>query len=87
MDSALIIMNNNKCNSTNTIIGKSICKIRKEQKLTQEDMAVYFDNHREYISRLERGLVDPRLSTLLKISNALNIKLSEIIKDCDDKTK
>ena len=80
-------MNNVNNKYTNTIIGETIHRIRKEQKLTQEDMAIYFDNHREYISRLERGLVDPRLSTLFKIANALHINLSEIVKECDNNEK
>ncbi len=58
--------------------------MRKERHLTQEDMAIFFNNHREYVSRIERGLVDPRLSSLIKMADALGVRIIDLL--CDYET-
>lgn len=67
----------------NKAIGENICHTRKARHLTQEDVAVVFDNHREYVSRIERGLVDLRLSSLIKIAEALDVKIIDLLCDCE----
>lgn len=56
-------------------------EIRIENKLSQEKLAEYCDLDRTYISLLERGHRQPSLTTLFKISKALDIKPSFIV-DC-----
>jgi DNA-binding XRE family transcriptional regulator len=48
---------------------------RKEQKLTQAQLAERIGKKREYIALLERGETDMQLSTFLSISDALGIRL------------
>ena len=60
--------------------GQILRDLRKERKISQELLAEYADLDRTYISLLERGLRQPSLDTLFKISKALNILPSELIK-------
>jgi len=49
---------------------------RKELKITQRQLAERVGKKREYISALEKGEIDMKLSTFLCISNALGLRLS-----------
>lgn len=63
-----------------SIFGTVLRELREKKKLSQEKLAEYCDLDRTYISLLERGLRQPTLTTLFKLSDALNIKPSELIK-------
>ncbi|MBP7507249.1 MAG: helix-turn-helix transcriptional regulator, partial [Prolixibacteraceae bacterium] len=54
--------------------GNVLCELRKEQNISQEKLAEYCDLDRTYISLLERGLRQPTLTTIFKISSALKIR-------------
>jgi transcriptional regulator with XRE-family HTH domain len=60
-------------------LGLRIRAIRTEKKMSQLDVGVAMDNYAEQVGRIERGLLDVRLSTLNKIAKALNISLSELL--------
>ena len=62
------------------IFGKILKEIRLENKITQEKLAEYCNLDRTYISLLERGLRQPTLKTIFRISKALKIVPSEFIK-------
>lgn len=53
--------------------GKTIRRIRKERGMTQEQLAEKIDIASNSVSRIERGLLVPALSTLIDICNALEI--------------
>jgi transcriptional regulator with XRE-family HTH domain len=55
-------------------------RLRKQKGLSQEQFGFDAGLHRTYVSQLERGLKSPSLLTLHKISNALEIRLTELIK-------
>jgi len=59
--------------------GAVLKEIRTEKKISQEKLAEYSNLDRTYISLLERGLRQPTIVTLFKISKALNIKPNEFI--------
>jgi transcriptional regulator with XRE-family HTH domain len=67
----------------NNNFGKLIKKIRKSKKITQEDLAEKIEMQTSYISKIERGAVEPRLNTILKLKNALNISGNKIIGEAD----
>jgi len=53
------------------------------EKLTGESLNIFAlenDISRGHLSRLENGINDPKLSTLWKIAEGLNVSLSELIK-------
>jgi len=62
------------------VFGKILKEIRIENKISQEKLAEYCDLDRTYISMLERGLRQPTLTTIFKISKALKILPSELIR-------
>lgn len=62
-------------------IGARIKAIRKEKKLTQSDLANLCDFEKATMSRIESGQTNVTIFTLFKISNALNIHISELFKN------
>ena len=48
-------------------------KIRKEQGLTQQDLAKMAGITQQMVSRYETGVVEPSVSTMKKIKKALKI--------------
>ena len=56
--------------------GKRIKKIRLEKGLTQKELALEMDVEISQISRIERGLVNPTLTTLIKLAACLNVKIA-----------
>ena len=52
-----------------------IIRLRKEQNLTQSDLASRMGKHQSSISRIESAEHDPRLSTLVDIAEALDATL------------
>lgn len=63
-----------------SIFPEVLKSLRTGKKISQEKLAELCNLDRTYISLLERGLRQPTLTTLFKISNALDIKPSEFIK-------
>ena len=55
------------------VFSKNIKLIRKEQKMTQEQLAEKSDITVKYISHLERGLSFPSAETLEKLAVALDV--------------
>lgn len=64
--------------------GARVRKARNEKELSQEDLAFKVGLHRTYIGMLERAEKNPTLLTLLKLSKALEIDLSQLVDSLDD---
>ena len=47
--------------------------------ISQEELALESDHHRNYIGFLERGERCPNVATLERIAEALGMKISEIL--------
>ena len=62
-------------------IGENIRKIRIDKGLTQRDLAAKLQITQQSIAQYENGKRIPKLSTVRKIANALNVSLNEIITD------
>lgn len=54
---------------------KAIAQLRKAAKLTQAQLAQRTGLSRETVSKVESGVVDPQLSTLLEIARGLDLEL------------
>ena len=67
-------------------IGKMIGRIRKERGLTLEDVAQKSGLSRGYLSKVEHSDKAPPVSTLLNISKALQVSISEILGEVQDET-
>lgn len=71
-------------------VGKFISKLRKEKKLTQEQLAEKMSVSTNAVSKWERGLSFPDVSLYKKICNELGISIEELIngeKDNSEKAK
>jgi transcriptional regulator with XRE-family HTH domain len=55
-------------------------RIRLERDLSQEALGDLAGLHRTEISLLERGLREPRLSTIVRVSRALKAPPSDLLK-------
>ena len=59
-------------------VGNRIRQLRKERKLTQDDLADLSLLDRTYITSVERGHRNISIVNLEKISKALNIEIKEL---------
>ncbi|MBZ9558815.1 MULTISPECIES: helix-turn-helix transcriptional regulator [Modicisalibacter] len=59
-------------------LGKAIRSVRKAHRLTLADVAERTGSHVGNLSRLERGLAQPSLDLLYRLSRALECPLSEL---------
>lgn len=63
--------------------GLLLQKKRKEKKYSQQYLADKAGLDRTYISLIERGGRSPTLTTLYKLSNALECETSELIRELE----
>ena len=62
-----------------TLIGKRIRETRKQRGLSAEELAEIADLSSVYISYIENAKRKPSLESLIKISNALEITIDELL--------
>lgn len=62
-------------------IGNNIRRIRKEQRISQIDLAVSVGIDRAYLSEIENGRTNVSINILYALADALNIPLKQIISD------
>lgn len=60
-------------------MGQMICEARKKEKMTQAELAKRIGTNKSYISRIEKGVIEPGISTFFRIIDALGLKV-EIVK-------
>ena len=65
------------------IVGEAIAHFRKQKKLSQEVLSGLSDIGRTHLSAIERGERKPTLETLYRISCALDINMSDIVKEIE----
>lgn len=61
-------------------IGKNIKKIREEKGILQQDLAAACNFETSAMSRIEAGGSNFTIGTLNKISNALRINISDLLR-------
>ncbi len=67
------------------IVGETISYFRKKKNISQEVLSGLADIGRTHLSAIERGERKPTLETLFRISSALGIKMSEIVKEIENR--
>lgn len=65
----------------NKALGRAVSARRKDSQLTQMALAHKTGLDLSYISRLERGVVNSSVESLLKISDALGCTVKDLIPD------
>jgi len=66
-------------NKTLLVIGQNLRRIRTAAGLLQEQLALEADIDRTYVSQIERGIGNPSILTLKKISDRLKVGLADLI--------
>ena len=62
-----------------TIIGKKIKEARNRKNMSAQELASRCNFEKSSMSRLEAGNTNPTIYTLYKISQALGVKMEEIM--------
>ena len=65
------------------IVGQVIANFRKEKGISQEVLSGLADIGRTHLSAIERGERKPTLETLYRISTALDVKMSDIVREIE----
>jgi transcriptional regulator with XRE-family HTH domain len=60
-------------------LGEAVKATREEKKLTQSQVSARMGAPATFLSDIERGIRNPAFSTLLGLSKALDVKLSELL--------
>lgn len=66
------------------IVGKVIADFRKKKGISQEVLSGLAVIGRTHLSAIERGERKPTLETLYRLSNALDVKMSDIVKEIEN---
>lgn len=61
------------------IFGQNLRRERQRLGLSQEALGDVAGLHTTEISRLERGVRDPRLSTIVRVARALRVRPAELL--------
>lgn len=62
-------------------VGERIRKIRKEKNIRQVELALLCDIDKQNMNQIEKVGLNVTLSTLLRITKALNIEMVDLFKD------
>lgn len=68
----------------NKAFGQLLKSIREQKHVSQEKLAELSGLDRTFISLLERGLRQPSLKTLFRLSKALEIPPTEVVRKLED---
>lgn len=60
--------------------GRALAAVRIEKGITQETLGFDSEYHPKYISMLERGLYSPSLTAIVKLSGAMRVAPSELVR-------
>lgn len=60
------------------VLGEAIEELRGEADMTHEELADRLEMSFQRISELERGVANPTLATLVRVTEGLGVELSEL---------
>ena len=65
------------------IFGEVLYRYRVEREISQEELAFEAGVDRTFISRLERGVRQPTITTLIGLGQALNVSAADMVKEAE----
>ncbi|WP_184390318.1 helix-turn-helix domain-containing protein [Xanthomonas arboricola] len=71
--------------SVQSRFGKAVQAARQRLGLSQEAFAAEMGMHRTQLGHIEQGLKDCRLSTIVRLSAALGLSVSQLLDQVDSK--
>ncbi len=63
--------------------GRVLQQLRREKKLSQEDLAFTSELDRTFISRMENGRRRPTINTIIRLSRALDVPASKMVAEVE----
>ncbi|MCL2694150.1 MAG: helix-turn-helix domain-containing protein [Oscillospiraceae bacterium] len=69
------------------IAGNIIKRLREKKGLSQEVLSGLADINRSYLSRVELGKSSPSLEVLYRLADALDVKMSDMLREIEKETK
>lgn len=73
-------------NYNSKITGQVIGELRVKKNLTQESLSAFAGIARSHLAMIESGQVKANVETLWKIADALEMKLSELIRMVEERS-
>jgi transcriptional regulator with XRE-family HTH domain len=67
-------------NDIKLLLGKNIRKFRKAKNWTQEQLGEQAEINYKFVGSIERGKQNPSITTLIRIAEALDVKLIEFFR-------
>ena len=71
------------CMDMRKLVGGNAARIRREKRMTQEELAEKSGLSQQYISGLERGRRNPTIVTLYELATALGVSHVDLVKPED----
>lgn len=65
--------------------GRTLRKARRDRDLSQEALADEAGLSAKHVGEIERANKDPRLTTILKLANAMNMRSAELFGQFDER--
>ncbi|WP_205746095.1 MULTISPECIES: helix-turn-helix domain-containing protein [Dyella] len=66
------------------LFGEVLTRYRTRAEITQEELALRADLDRTFVSRLERGIRQPTITTLFAVAQALDVHAADLVRDTED---
>ena len=60
-------------------LGGNVRKLRKQQNLSQHELAEQIDSDQKQVSRIERGEARPNLTLCLRLANAFHVSVDTLL--------
>ncbi|MDR2173978.1 MAG: helix-turn-helix domain-containing protein [Burkholderiales bacterium] len=79
----LMSMAQTKATDIGKIFGKVLQRHRLQRDISQEELAFQAGVDRTFVSRLERGIRQPTITTLINIGQALGISAANLVQEAE----
>jgi transcriptional regulator with XRE-family HTH domain len=68
-----------RADNISALFGQVLREQRNSKGISQEDLALIADVDRTFVSQMERGIRQPTITTLIKLSTALGVQPSLLV--------
>ncbi|RDI97537.1 XRE family transcriptional regulator [Dyella solisilvae] len=66
-----------------SVFGEVLTRHRTNAGISQEELALRADVDRTFVSRLERGIRQPTITTLFAIAQALDVQAADLVRETE----
>jgi transcriptional regulator with XRE-family HTH domain len=66
-----------------SLFGEVLSRHRANAGISQEELALRADVDRTFVSRLERGIRQPTITTLIALAQALDVNAADLVRETE----